>query len=34
MDDKLLKVKIIFDKVKEMRDEINILFGGFRWSYL
>lgn len=28
MDDKLLKVKIIFDKVKEMRDEINILFEG------
>ncbi len=28
MDDKLLKVKLIFDKVKDMRDEINILFEG------
>ena len=28
MDDKLLKVKIVFDKVKDMRDEINILFEG------
>ena len=28
MDDKLFNVKIVFDKVKEMRDEINILFEG------
>ena len=28
MDDKLLKVKVIFDKVREMRDEIGTLFEG------
>ena len=28
MDDKLLKVKIVFDKVKEMRGEITVLFDG------
>ena len=27
MDKNLIKVKVVFDKVKEMRDEINILFG-------
>ena len=28
MDEKLLKVKIVFDKVKEMRGEITVLFDG------
>ena len=28
MDDKLLKVKVIFDKVREMRNEIGTLFEG------
>ena len=28
MDDKLLKVKLVFDKVKEMRGEITVLFDG------
>ena len=28
MDDKLLKVKFVFDKVKEMRGEITVLFDG------
>ena len=28
MDNKLLKVKEVFDSVKEMRTEISILFGG------
>ena len=28
MDDKLLKVKVVFDKVREMRNEIGTLFEG------
>ena len=28
MDDKLVKVKLVFDKVKKMRGEITVLFDG------